>query len=147
MKMTAPSNSSVDPAEASVDSESKRSLEEVWHVIDSTLVDGEIPVPMPNSQLYGTESSSTPASSSSSFSTPDSPSPAKRRKVEEAARRRERNEREKQRSNKISEQFEDLKAILVEAGVAVPRGTKGSILSSAMDYIKMLQLKMQQNDR
>ena len=90
---------------------------------------------------------STPASTCSSWSRSDSPSPNKKRKLEEELRRKERNEREKARSNKISEQFDDLKKILVQAGVAVPKGTKGAILTCAMDYIKMLQLKMQHNDQ
>jgi PAS domain-containing protein len=49
--------------------------------------------------------------------------------------RLERNAREKERSSKITDQFQILKDMLAQVGVVVPKGTKGSILSLAHQYI------------
>ncbi|CAB9502772.1 expressed unknown protein [Seminavis robusta] len=62
-----------------------------------------------------------------------------------ALQRLERNAREKQRSGKITDQFNVLKQLLTEAGVVVPKGTKGSILSIAHQYI--VNMKAQQNQQ
>jgi PAS domain-containing protein len=56
--------------------------------------------------------------------------------------RLERNAREKQRSSKISDQFQSLKDMLALVGVVIPKGTKGSILSLAHQYI----VKMKRHD-
>ena len=74
--------------------------------------------------------------------------PKKRRKrVLTEEKRIERNAKEQARSNQLSQQFEDLRSVLTEAGIVVPKGTKVSILTLAMDYIQLLQQqnKMQQN--
>jgi len=55
------------------------------------------------------------------------------------AKREERNAREKDRSFRISQQIEDLRALLSQGGVIVPKGTKSSILTEAANYIRMLQ--------
>jgi Helix-loop-helix DNA-binding domain len=67
---------------------------------------------------------------------------AKRRKRSLSdAKRVERNLREQARSNRLSEQFGDLRGLLVKAGIVVPKGTKGSILAIVGDYIRVLEQK------
>lgn len=53
--------------------------------------------------------------------------------------RKLRNEREKKRSGKICDQFDQIRDAMVRAGVIVPKGTKGTILAAAQEYIRMLQ--------
>ena len=50
-----------------------------------------------------------------------------------------RNAREKRRSGKICDQFDHIRDTMVKAGVIVPKGTKGTILAAAKEYISMLQ--------
>jgi Helix-loop-helix DNA-binding domain len=67
---------------------------------------------------------------------------SKRRKLSlSEAKRVERNQREQARSNRLSEQFADLRDLLVKAGIVVPKGTKGSILAIVGDYIRVLEQK------
>lgn len=66
--------------------------------------------------------------------------PPKRRKKELTDHeRKKRNAREQARSNRVSEKFEELRTILMEAGVIVPKGTKGSVLSMVIEYIRRLK--------
>uniref|UniRef100_A0A7S1UM68 BHLH domain-containing protein n=1 Tax=Grammatophora oceanica TaxID=210454 RepID=A0A7S1UM68_9STRA len=62
----------------------------------------------------------------------------------EKRRREERNQREKERSFRITQQINELKDLLVKSGVMVARGTKSSVLSEAASYIRMLQQQQQQ---
>ncbi|GMH59736.1 hypothetical protein TrLO_g6449 [Triparma laevis f. longispina] len=54
-------------------------------------------------------------------------------------KREERNLREKERSFKISAQISMLRDLLSSGGVAVPKGTKSSVLTEAANYIRVLQ--------
>lgn len=63
----------------------------------------------------------------------------KKPKLEQESRRLRRNEQEQHRSQQLSLQFEDLQAVLTDAGVVVPRGTKGCVLEAAQSYIQFLQ--------
>lgn len=54
-------------------------------------------------------------------------------------KREERNLREKERSFKISRQIQMLRDLLNNGGVAVPKGTKSSVLTEAANYIRALQ--------
>jgi len=54
-------------------------------------------------------------------------------------KREERNAREKERSFRISKQINDLRNLLSNGGVVVPKGTKSSVLTEAANYIRMLQ--------
>ena len=54
-------------------------------------------------------------------------------------RRRQRNAKEQARSNRLSQQFDDLREILNQAGIVVPKGTKGCVLAASLEYIKVLQ--------
>lgn len=65
----------------------------------------------------------------------------KRRKVLSEDKRKERNAREQDRSNKISDQFAELRELLVSSGIVVPKGTKGAVLSVVLEYIRVLQQK------
>ena len=70
--------------------------------------------------------------------------PAKKSKGEDRSllndmQRRLRNAREKKRSGKICDQFDQIRDAMVAAGVIVPKGTKGTILAAAKEYIAMLQ--------
>jgi Helix-loop-helix DNA-binding domain len=69
----------------------------------------------------------------------DSPSLAG--SVDDDVRRRLRNEREQKRSAHISEQFDTLRDLMVQAGVIVPQGTRATILAAAKQYIDLLQEK------
>lgn len=64
-----------------------------------------------------------------------------------ASRREERNKREKERSSKLSMQIYELRELLSAAGVKVPKGTKGSVLSEAAKYIKVLQQQQSISDK
>ena len=64
--------------------------------------------------------------------------PKKKKKLNES-KREERNAREKERSYRISKQINELRSLLSKGGVAVPKGTKSSVLSEAANYIRMLQ--------
>ena len=57
--------------------------------------------------------------------------------------RAERNAREKERSLRITQQIEELRQLLNDAGEVVPKLTKGSILSATIQYIKSLQQQQQ----
>lgn len=54
-------------------------------------------------------------------------------------RREERNLREKERSLKITQQIHELRGLLSMGGIIVPKGTKGTILTEAANYIRILQ--------
>jgi hypothetical protein len=62
----------------------------------------------------------------------------KKKKLNER-KREERNAREKERSFRISHQIDELRALLSNGGVIVPKGTKSSILIEAANYIRVLQ--------
>lgn len=54
-------------------------------------------------------------------------------------KREERNQREKERSFRISKQITELRNLLATGGIMVPKGTKSSVLTEAANYIRMLQ--------
>lgn len=64
---------------------------------------------------------------------------SKRRKLLSDDKRKERNAREQGRSNKISDQFAELRELMVTSGIVVPKGTKGAVLSVVLEYIRVLQ--------
>ena len=64
--------------------------------------------------------------------------PSKKKKANDK-KREERNAREKERSLRISQQINDLRGLLSNGGVVVPKGTKSSVLTEAASYIRMLQ--------
>jgi N-acetylmuramoyl-L-alanine amidase CwlA len=105
------------------------------------------PLPHDVSSSAASSRPTSPSTSIHSHSHQSMSSSGKKRKIlQDDGKRQERNAREKARSNKISNQFDDLKAILIRAGVAVPRSTKGSILDSAMAYIQTLQVQAHQSE-
>lgn len=61
------------------------------------------------------------------------------KKREGENKREERNQREKERSFRISKQITELRNLLSSGGVAVPKGTKSSVLTEAANYIRTLQ--------
>jgi hypothetical protein len=54
-------------------------------------------------------------------------------------KREERNAREKERSFRITRQINEIRELLSNGGVIVPKGTKSSVLVEAANYIRMLQ--------
>jgi hypothetical protein len=62
----------------------------------------------------------------------------KKKRVDEN-KREERNAREKERSFRISKQINELRNLLSNGGVIVPKGTKSSVLTEAANYIRVLQ--------
>ena len=68
-----------------------------------------------------------------------SPLPKRRKKRLNEMKRVERNAREKERSFRISKQINELRGLLSNGGVIVPKGTKSSVLTEAAGYIRMLQ--------
>ena len=54
-------------------------------------------------------------------------------------KREERNAREKERSFRISKKINELRSLLSNGGVIVPKGTKSSVLTEAVNYIKTLE--------
>jgi Helix-loop-helix DNA-binding domain len=71
----------------------------------------------------------------------DKKSSKRRKRSLSESKRVERNAREQARSNRLSEQFADLRDLLVKAGIVVPKGTKGSVLAIVGDYIRVLEQK------
>ena len=71
--------------------------------------------------------------------TPTNNNDNKRRKLLTDDKRKERNAREQGRSNKISDQFAELRELMVSSGIVVPKGTKGAVLSIVLEYIRVLQ--------
>jgi Helix-loop-helix DNA-binding domain len=87
-----------------------------------------------------TESTDTKAASDSAASEyPVESRSAKRRRLLTEQKRLERNSREKERSNIVSNQFNELKNLLSQAAIVIPKGTKNAVLSIAIDYIRALQ--------
>lgn len=64
---------------------------------------------------------------------------SKKKKRLDENKREERNQREKERSFRISKQITELRDLLSNGGVVVPKGTKSSVLTEAASYIRMLQ--------
>lgn len=64
--------------------------------------------------------------------------PKKKKKLDNS-KREERNAREKERSYRIAAQINELRTLLSNGGVIVPKGTKNAVLTEAANYIKMLQ--------
>lgn len=62
----------------------------------------------------------------------------------EPTKRKERNAREKERSCRIAQQIDDLRALLSRGGVTVSKTTKSSVLSQAANYITILQQQQAQ---
>jgi hypothetical protein len=54
-------------------------------------------------------------------------------------KRVERNQREKERSYRITSQINELRSLLSTGGVIVPKGTKNAVLTEAANYIRILQ--------
>jgi hypothetical protein len=67
------------------------------------------------------------------------PPVARKKKKTDERKREERNQREKERSFRISKQIGELRNLLSRGGVIVPKGTKSSVLTEAANYIRMLQ--------
>ena len=61
--------------------------------------------------------------------------------------RRERNEREQARSNRLSQQIEEMRDLLTVAGVVVPRATKGAVLAATVQHMRALQEQHDQVQR
>eukprot|EP00934_Nitzschia_sp_Nitz4_P000607 Nitzschia sp. Nitz4//scaffold288_size23661//20146//22129//NITZ4_008472-RA/size23661-processed-gene-0.42-mRNA-1//1//CDS//3329545806//607//frame0 len=57
------------------------------------------------------------------------------------ARREERNAREKARSMRIAKKIEEIREVLHQGGVVLPKGTKSTVLSEASRYMRQLQDK------
>lgn len=72
--------------------------------------------------------------------------PRKRTKKVDGNKREERNQREKERSFRISKQINELRNLLSSGGVVVPKGTKSSVLTEAASYIRMLQKHQYQSE-
>lgn len=95
-------------------------------------IPSEMPAAMPTAM-------SVPSSACVTLETSDpSKRPKKKKKLDEG-KREERNQREKERSFRISKQINELRGLLSNGGVIVPKGTKSSVLSEAANYIRMLQ--------
>ena len=62
----------------------------------------------------------------------------------EPTKRKERNAREKERSCRIAQQIDDLRALLSRGGVTVSKTTKSSVLSEVANYISILQQQQAQ---
>ena len=85
-------------------------------------------------------SGSSTGNSTRSPSEPQTPAQKKRRKRTLTEEKRvERNAREQARSNQLSQQFDELRSLLTQGGIVVPKGTKSTLLSLAKEYILVLQ--------
>jgi len=93
------------------------------------------PIRIPSAATAATQSTQV----SSSVTDISSPPPKKKTRMTAADRREERNQREKERSFRISKQIDELRVLLSSGGVIVPKGTKSAVLSEAANYIRMLQ--------
>jgi len=67
-------------------------------------------------------------------------------KLNSYTKREERNQREKERSLRISEQINELRDLLSCGGVIIPKGTKSSVLTEAANYIRILQQHQYQSE-
>ena len=67
--------------------------------------------------------------------------PAKKRPKRELTeeKRKQRNAKEQARSIRLSQQIDELRVLLTHAGIVVPKGTKGCVLTASLEYIKLLQ--------
>ena len=74
--------------------------------------------------------------------------PLKKRRKRELTeeKRKQRNAKEQARSNQLSQQFDDLRNLLTQAGIVVPKGTKGCVLTASFEYIKVLQASNQHKE-
>lgn len=61
-------------------------------------------------------------------------------------KREERNQREKERSFRISKQITELRDLLSTGGVAITKGTKSSVLTEAANYIRILQQRQYRSE-
>lgn len=62
-------------------------------------------------------------------------------------RRLRRNNKEKERSNRISMQFLELRKLLSGSGIVIPKGTKGCLMQTTMTYIQTLQENQTQTEK
>ena len=100
------------------------------HVINSSsFVDATTAAVKYNTPETKTETESMPPPSSIDSS-------RRHRSIEYRA---ERNAREKERSLRITQQIEELRLLLHDAGMTVPKSTKGAILSATIQYIHALE--------
>jgi Helix-loop-helix DNA-binding domain len=88
---------------------------------------------------YNTDDDEAPSSSHKSSGTATKSTRKKMRREDDDMKREERNQREKERSFRISKQITELRELLASGGVVVPKGTKSSVLTEAASYIRMLQ--------
>jgi Helix-loop-helix DNA-binding domain len=88
---------------------------------------------------YNTDDEEAPSTSHRSTGTATKSSRKKMRRDDDDTKREERNQREKERSFRISKQITELRDLLASGGVVVPKGTKSSVLTEAASYIRMLQ--------
>lgn len=88
---------------------------------------------------YNTDDEEAPSTSHKSSGTATKSTRKKARRDDDDTKREERNQREKERSFRISKQITELRDLLASGGVVVPKGTKSSVLTEAASYIRMLQ--------
>lgn len=92
----------------------------------------------PSQVISSANPSVLPSTTSSSDAYPDEHSSKKGKKLDDI-KREERNQREKERSYRITSQINELRTLLSAGGVIVPKGTKNAVLTEAANYIRDLQ--------
>ena len=101
--------------------------------------DESSPAPPINAAPSQVISSANPSVlTSSSDANLDEHSSKKAKKLDDI-KREERNQREKERSYRITSQINELRTLLSAGGVIVPKGTKNAVLTEAANYIRDLQ--------
>ena len=88
---------------------------------------------------YNTDDDEAPSTNHKGGATAKPSTRKKMRRDDDDTKREERNQREKERSFRISKQITELRDLLSSGGVVVPKGTKSSVLTEAASYIRMLQ--------
>lgn len=96
------------------------------------------PITAPSQVISSANPSVLTSTTSSSDANPDEHSSKKAKKLDEI-KREERNQREKERSYRITSQINELRTLLSAGGVIVPKGTKNAVLTEAANYIRDLQ--------
>lgn len=97
------------------------------------------PVNAAPTQVISSANASVLASTTSSSDAVPDDHPSKKTKKLDDIKREERNQREKERSYRITTQINELRTLLSAGGVIVPKGTKNAVLTEAANYIRDLQ--------
>lgn len=95
---------------------------------------------------YDTDVDAEGQKNEAQLSTSGPASSAHKKSKKKNMKREERNAREKERSYRISKKINELRTLLSNGGVIVPKGTKSSVLTEAVNYIRMLESYLRRSE-